>query len=83
MRIKQDAVPGLTIPVWFDSDTAGKYELVCAELCGWGHYKMRGNVTVHDDQTTNSTKWHATDARRAEPAASSPWPRPPGEMIRP
>ena len=48
MRIKQDAVPGLTIPVWFDSDTAGKYELVCAELCGWGHYKMRGNVTVHE-----------------------------------
>ena len=48
MRIKQDAVPGMTIPVWFDSDTAGKFELVCAELCGWGHYKMRGNVTVHE-----------------------------------
>lgn len=50
MRIKQDAVPGLTIPVWFDSDTAGSFELVCAELCGWGHYKMRGNVTVHESQ---------------------------------
>jgi cytochrome c oxidase subunit 2 len=50
LRIKQDAVPGLTIPVWFDSDTAGKYELVCAELCGWGHYKMRGNVTVHETE---------------------------------
>ena len=52
MRIKQDAVPGLTIPVWFDADAAGRYELVCAELCGWGHYKMRGKVTVyetHDD----------------------------------
>ena len=50
-RIKQDAVPGLTIPVWFDSDRAGKFELVCAELCGWGHYKMRGKVTVHDTQS--------------------------------
>jgi cytochrome c oxidase subunit 2 len=50
MRIKQDAVPGLTIPVWFDVDTAGSYELVCAELCGWGHYKMRGKVTVHETQ---------------------------------
>jgi len=50
MRIKQDAVPGLTIPVWFDCDTAGQYELVCAELCGWGHYKMRGKVTVHETQ---------------------------------
>jgi cytochrome c oxidase subunit 2 len=51
LRIKQDAVPGLNIPVWFDADRSGKYELVCAELCGWGHYKMRGNVTVHDTQS--------------------------------
>jgi cytochrome c oxidase subunit 2 len=50
MRIKQDAVPGLTIPVWFDCDRAGPYDLVCAELCGWGHYKMRGQVTVHETQ---------------------------------
>ncbi len=53
-RIKQDAVPGLTIPVWFDADEAtapGKpYDLVCAELCGWGHYKMRGTVTVYNTQ---------------------------------
>jgi cytochrome c oxidase subunit II len=48
LRIKQDAVPGMTIPVWFDSDTAGSFELACAELCGWGHYKMRGKVTVHE-----------------------------------
>lgn len=50
LRIKQDAVPGLTIPVWFDCDTAGSFDLVCAELCGWGHYKMRGQVTVYDSQ---------------------------------
>ncbi len=50
LRIKQDAVPGLTIPVWFDCDEAGEYELVCAELCGWGHYKMRSNVTVHETE---------------------------------
>ena len=51
MRIKQDAVPGLSIPVWFDCDRAGQYDLACAELCGWGHYKMRGNVTVHETQS--------------------------------
>ncbi|CAN5913236.1 hypothetical protein BH23PLA1_BH23PLA1_13550 [soil metagenome] len=51
LRIKQDAVPGLTIPVWFDADKAGRYELLCAELCGWGHYKMRANVTVHETQS--------------------------------
>jgi cytochrome c oxidase subunit II len=50
IRIKQDAVPGITIPVWFDADTAGHFELVCAELCGWGHYKMRGNVTIHENE---------------------------------
>ena len=48
LRIKQDAVPGLTIPVWFDSDESGTFEIVCAELCGWGHTKMRGLMTVHE-----------------------------------
>jgi cytochrome c oxidase subunit 2 len=58
MRIKQDAVPGMTIPVWFDCDTAGKYDLACAELCGWGHYKMRGNVTVHETEE-EFQKWQS------------------------
>lgn len=58
LRIKQDAVPGLTIPVWFDSDRAGKFELACAELCGWGHYKMRGNVTVHETEE-EFQKWQS------------------------
>lgn len=58
-RIKQDAVPGLTIPVWFDADQPcpkddqGRYEpydLACAELCGWGHTKMRGLVTIYETQ---------------------------------
>ncbi len=46
LRVKQDAVPGLIIPVWFQCDKVGVNELVCAELCGWGHYKMRGQLTV-------------------------------------
>jgi cytochrome c oxidase subunit 2 len=40
LRVKQDAVPGLDIPMWFEIPVPGKYELLCAELCGWGHYKM-------------------------------------------
>jgi cytochrome c oxidase subunit 2 len=56
LRIKQDAVPGMTIPVWFDADTAGQFELVCAELCGWGHYKMRGRVTIHENDA-EFQKW--------------------------
>jgi cytochrome c oxidase subunit 2 len=46
LRIKQDAVPGMRIPVWFRAKEQGTYDLVCAELCGWGHYKMKGRLTV-------------------------------------
>ena len=46
-RVKQDALPGHIIPVWFDLNKPGEYEFVCAELCGWGHYRMRAKVVVH------------------------------------
>jgi cytochrome c oxidase subunit II len=45
-RLKQDATPGMTIPVWFNAQKEGTYDLICAELCGWGHYKMAGRVRV-------------------------------------
>jgi cytochrome c oxidase subunit 2 len=32
--------------MWFNAMQAGTYDLVCAELCGWGHYKMAGRVRV-------------------------------------
>jgi len=46
-RVKQDAVPGMTIPVWFEATQTGEFEIACAELCGLGHYRMRAMVTVH------------------------------------
>lgn len=49
LRVKQDAVPGLVIPVWFESAKPDKYDLICAELCGWGHYKMKGQITSESD----------------------------------
>jgi len=57
-RVKQDAVPGLTIPIWFvpnlttadmrtrTGNAEFQYEIACAQLCGLGHAKMRGFVTV-------------------------------------
>lgn len=45
-RLKQDALPGQSIPVWFNAREVGEYDLICAELCGWGHYKMAGRVRV-------------------------------------
>jgi|SRR5262245_21604407 len=47
MRFKQDAVPGRTITAWFDAIKPGKYELPCAELCGFGHSGMKGWIYVH------------------------------------
>ncbi|MBI4063588.1 MAG: cytochrome c oxidase subunit II [Elusimicrobia bacterium] len=46
-RIKQDAVPGMRIPVWFEPTKTGKFEIGCAQLCGFGHALMRGDVFVH------------------------------------
>ncbi len=46
-RLKQDAVPGRAIDVWFNVTKPGTYELACAELCGFGHYTMRGKFIVH------------------------------------
>jgi cytochrome c oxidase subunit 2 len=46
MRVKQDAVPGLDIPVWFIPDRIGDYEVTCSQLCGLGHYRMRGFLNI-------------------------------------
>ena len=43
-RVKQDAIPGQVIPIWFKAERKGEFDLTCAELCGWGHYKMRARV---------------------------------------
>jgi cytochrome c oxidase subunit 2 len=46
LRLKQDAVPGRSILVWFEATKPGKYELPCAELCGFGHSGMKGWLYV-------------------------------------
>jgi len=60
-RVKQDAVPGMKIPVWFRLTETGTYDLVCAELCGWGHYKMKGRLTVESREDFD--KWLAQKYR--------------------
>lgn len=49
-RLKQDAVPGREILVWFEATKTGQYELPCAELCGFGHSGMLGWVYVHSPE---------------------------------
>lgn len=46
LRIKQDAVPGLRSTILVMPTDTGTFEIACAELCGLGHYRMRGLLTV-------------------------------------
>jgi cytochrome c oxidase subunit 2 len=49
MRVKQDAIPGMDIPVWFIPNRVGDYEIACSQLCGLGHYRMRGFINIKSD----------------------------------
>lgn len=55
MRFKQDTVPGRQITAWFEAIKPGKYEIPCAELCGFGHSGMKGWVFVHTPE--DYKKW--------------------------
>ena len=46
LRLKQDAVPGMEIHMHFTATEPGTYDLVCAELCGLGHYSMHSTLQV-------------------------------------
>lgn len=70
LRIKQDAVPGMRIPIWFTAKEEGTYDLVCAELCGWGHYKMKGRLTV--EPRAQFEAWLAAQAVAQEATADAP-----------
>jgi len=56
-RMKQDVVPGRMIKTWFEATKPGKYELPCAELCGFGHSGMKGWIYVHTP--ADYAKWAA------------------------
>ena len=65
LRVSQDAIPGMEIPVWFEATMTSEdflkttigtkregkgFEIACAQLCGLGHYRMVGYMTVHNDE---------------------------------
>ena len=59
-RIKQDAVPGIKMDVWFEPTLLGRFEIGCAQLCGVGHANMRGDVYVQTPEEYES--WLAAQA---------------------
>ena len=50
LRFKQDIVPGMVTTFWFQTIKTGKFEIACSALCGSGHYKMHGNLTVESKE---------------------------------
>lgn len=67
-RIKQDAVPGMPIDVWFQPTQTGQFELACAELCGHGHYSMGASVYVHTQPEYDA--WAAERAAAGQEATA-------------
>jgi cytochrome c oxidase subunit II len=56
MRVCQDAIPGLRIPVWFKPTKIGRYQINCAQLCGPGHASMTGGFVTVESQA-DFDKW--------------------------
>ena len=78
MRIAADAVPGSLIPMWFKPVKTGTYEVVCGQLCGLGHYGMKGTLVV--DTPADYQQWLKERAELAgQQNAPPPTQRPPGE----
>jgi cytochrome c oxidase subunit 2 len=46
LRVTQDAIPGLRIPLHFKATKTNLYQMTCAQLCGNGHSNMKGNIKV-------------------------------------
>ena len=71
LRVKQDTIPGMSIPVWFEATQTGHFEIACAQLCGVGHTLMRGFVTI--DTPEQYAAWMADqEAQLAPPAPTQP-----------
>ena len=58
MRVEQDAIPGMDVPIHFTpirTTNGDRWEIACAQLCGLGHYRMRGQIFV--DTKADLQKW--------------------------
>jgi len=68
LRLKQDAIPGITIPIHFVPTREGKYLIACSQLCGVGHAKMKGVINVHSQ--TDFDAWLAKAGQEAAASAA-------------
>lgn len=64
MRVKQDVTPGRITRTWFTPSRTGAWDIVCSELCGLGHYRMKGALTVLSASEWDA--WHAAEVSRVK-----------------
>jgi cytochrome c oxidase subunit II len=62
MRVKQDATPGFVSRTWFTPVREGSWEIGCSQLCGLGHYRMRGDYRVVSREAWD--RWLADEVER-------------------
>jgi cytochrome c oxidase subunit 2 len=68
-RLKQDTIPGRFIDAWFEITKPGRYEIPCAELCGFGHSGMLGHLTVYSQEEYDAwvkEEWPSQQAHQKE-----------------
>lgn len=64
MRVEQDAIPGQDVPIHFTpirTNQGETWEIACAQLCGLGHYRMRGQLSI--DTKADLQKWLASQPK--------------------
>ncbi len=69
-RIKQDALPGMETKIWFTATKTGMHEIACAELCGLGHYRMRGFMNIYDQ--AGFDEWYQTQMAEKDAQLNPP-----------
>ena len=80
MRIGGDAIPGSLIPVWFTPVKTGTDEVICAQLCGLGHYGMKGTLVVDTPQDYEAWLKERAELAGGTQGAASPSPSPAGQQ---
>jgi cytochrome c oxidase subunit 2 len=80
MRIGGDAIPGSLIPVWFTPIKTGTDEVICAQLCGLGHYGMKGTLVVDTQQDYEAWLKERAELAGGTQGAASPSPSPAGQQ---
>jgi len=61
LRVKQDTIPGMNVPIHFEAKQTGSFEIVCSQLCGVGHTTMKGNIIVEKQEDFD--KWYKEQPR--------------------